>query len=433
MVIYKWPTSVIKEGERILRNFLWSGEPDSKKACVVAWDKVCKPLKEGGINLRRLKEINQSLMMKLTWNFLNPKDEWSEFMRAKFVVKSGSFSTITKGSSIWAGVRGALEDVHAHSGWVIGDGACIDLWRDNWCSSFSKDMINNDDIPWTDLHAKDKSDLARSQQKNIRRADLHFRQDMVTSIHANWFCARCLNTSKPVGEGMKDQLDRHLVPAINDDRGSIVQSISSVQSPASFSVFQKTTSLLHFSIHVICPHLRNNNAVRSHPIPLQQSNWCGFHNILCRRVIAKQKWILAKVQKCTNGEDVQKAKVNELKLYRLKAKKKMTSPNPEVRISYASLHIIINAMLILSEYVVSPCLTFLWAKRKEEWLIEKLKKFDIPMPPPETYDPEILTNEEKFYLKRIGEKKKNYVPLGRRGVFGGVVLICISIGRNMKL
>ncbi|XP_022736901.1 uncharacterized protein LOC111289827 [Durio zibethinus] len=26
-------------------------------------------------------------------------------------------------------------------------------------------------------------------------------QYMVTSIHENWFCARCLNTSKPVGEG----------------------------------------------------------------------------------------------------------------------------------------------------------------------------------------------------------------------------------------
>jgi RNA-binding protein YhbY len=33
-----------------------------------------------------------------------------------------------------------------------------------------------------------------------------------------------------------------------------------------------------------------------------------------------------------------------------------------------------------------------------------------------------LTEEEKFYLKRTGEKKKNYVPVGRRGVFGGVVL-----------
>ncbi|KAF6141228.1 hypothetical protein GIB67_024312 [Kingdonia uniflora] len=155
MGIYKWSASLIKEGERILRNFFWSGEPDSRKACVVAWDKVRKPFKEGGINLRRLKAINQSLMMKLSWNFLNPMDGWSEFMRAKFISKSGNFSRISKGSSIWAGVRGAIEDVRAHSGWVIGDGASIDLWRDNWCSSlFLKDWINDDHIPWNDLHAK---------------------------------------------------------------------------------------------------------------------------------------------------------------------------------------------------------------------------------------------------------------------------------------
>ncbi|KAF6142043.1 hypothetical protein GIB67_038011 [Kingdonia uniflora] len=128
MGIYKWPASLIKEGERIIRNFFWLGEPDSRKACVVAWDKVCKPYKEGGINLQRLKAINQSLMMKLSWNFLNPTDGWSEFMRAKFISKSGNFSRITKGSSIWVGVRGAIEDVPAHSGWVIGDGAIIDLW-----------------------------------------------------------------------------------------------------------------------------------------------------------------------------------------------------------------------------------------------------------------------------------------------------------------
>ncbi|OVA07110.1 RNA-binding [Macleaya cordata] len=95
-----------------------------------------------------------------------------------------------------------------------------------------------------------------------------------------------------------------------------------------------------------------------------------------------------------------KAKVNELRLYRLRAKKKITSPNPEVRIRYK-----------LEK-----------AKRKEAWLIEKLRKFEVPKLPAETYDPEILTDEEIFYLKRTGEKKKNYVPVGRRGVFGGVVL-----------
>ncbi|KAL5133707.1 putative CRM domain-containing protein, chloroplastic [Glycine soja] len=86
-----------------------------------------------------------------------------------------------------------------------------------------------------------------------------------------------------------------------------------------------------------------------------------------------------------------KAKLNELKCYRLKAKKKMNSPNPEVRIRYK-----------LEK-----------AKRKETWLIEKLQKFDVPKPPPETYDPEILTEEERHYMKRT---------VGRRGVFGGVVL-----------
>ncbi|KAM7474875.1 hypothetical protein LguiB_022118 [Lonicera macranthoides] len=95
-----------------------------------------------------------------------------------------------------------------------------------------------------------------------------------------------------------------------------------------------------------------------------------------------------------------KAKRNELRFFRLKAKKKMKSSNPEVRIRYK-----------LEK-----------AKRKEEWLIEKLRKFEVPKAPSETYDPEILTEEERFYLKRTGEKKKNYVPVGRRGVFGGVVL-----------
>ncbi|KAF6170694.1 hypothetical protein GIB67_015646 [Kingdonia uniflora] len=76
-------------------------------------------------------------------------------MRAKFIANSGSFSTWTKGSSIWAGVRGALEDACSNSGFVIGDGSCIDLWRDIWCSPISlKDLINNDNNPWKNLHAK---------------------------------------------------------------------------------------------------------------------------------------------------------------------------------------------------------------------------------------------------------------------------------------
>ncbi|XP_068484982.1 uncharacterized CRM domain-containing protein At3g25440, chloroplastic isoform X2 [Phaseolus vulgaris] len=85
-----------------------------------------------------------------------------------------------------------------------------------------------------------------------------------------------------------------------------------------------------------------------------------------------------KIQKNKKVKMSKKAKVNELRFYRLKAKKKMNSSNPEVRIRYK-----------LEK-----------AKRKETWLIEKLRKYDIPNPPPETFDPEILTEEERHYLKR---------------------------------
>ncbi|XLU96301.1 hypothetical protein S245_010653 [Arachis hypogaea] len=109
---------------------------------------------------------------------------------------------------------------------------------------------------------------------------------------------------------------------------------------------------------------------------------------------------ISSIKKSPKKKMSRKAKLNELRFYRLKAKKKMNSPNPEVRIRYK-----------LEK-----------AKRKETWLIEKLRKYHVLKIPAETFDPEILTEEERHYLKRTGEKKKHFVMVGRRGVFGGVVL-----------
>ena len=36
--------------------------------------------------------------------------------------------------------------------------------------------------------------------------------------------------------------------------------------------------------------------------------------------------------------------------------------------------------------------------------------------------PHELTGEERFYFKKMAQKRSNYVPIGRRGVFGGVIL-----------
>ncbi|WOL04134.1 hypothetical protein Cni_G12855 [Canna indica] len=62
------------------------------------------------------------------------------------------------------------------------------------------------------------------------------------------------------------------------------------------------------------------------------------------------------------------------------------------------------------------------AKRKEERLVEALKKIEPSTSSEATHDPEILTPEEHFYFLKMGHKCKNYVPVGRRGIFQGVIL-----------
>ncbi|KAI3988116.1 hypothetical protein MKX01_011905 [Papaver californicum] len=61
------------------------------------------------------------------------------------------------------------------------------------------------------------------------------------------------------------------------------------------------------------------------------------------------------------------------------------------------------------------------ARDKESRLMEALKKIEPP-DSEATHDPEILTPEEHFYFLKMGLKCKNYVPIGRRGLYQGVIL-----------
>ncbi|CAH9079461.1 unnamed protein product [Cuscuta epithymum] len=62
------------------------------------------------------------------------------------------------------------------------------------------------------------------------------------------------------------------------------------------------------------------------------------------------------------------------------------------------------------------------ARKKEERLLEALKKIEPKEESEATHDPEILTPEEHFYFLKMGKKCKNYVPVGRRGIYQGVIL-----------
>jgi len=51
-------------------------------AVLVAWDKVCKPKKFGGLGLRKTGVVNTAFLAKLSWKFLTQPDNlWVKQMR----------------------------------------------------------------------------------------------------------------------------------------------------------------------------------------------------------------------------------------------------------------------------------------------------------------------------------------------------------------
>lgn len=49
------------------RRYLWTGKVDESKKAPVAWESVCRPKTEGGLNLLHLPSWNKMRYMKLLW------------------------------------------------------------------------------------------------------------------------------------------------------------------------------------------------------------------------------------------------------------------------------------------------------------------------------------------------------------------------------
>jgi hypothetical protein len=129
--VYLWPRSLLKKLEKWIRNFIWSGDINTKKICTVAWKKVCTTYDAGGLDLRPLDKINSSLMLQLCWKFLSSDEQWASLCRAKYLRHGKPVNTYVK-SSIWYGIKHHVSTVKANTIWLIGSGQSVFFWTDNW-------------------------------------------------------------------------------------------------------------------------------------------------------------------------------------------------------------------------------------------------------------------------------------------------------------
>lgn len=115
MYVYSWPTRLLKDLEKWIKNFIWSGDLNKRKLVTVAWKKVGAPYEEGGLNLRSLISLNEATNPKLCWEFLHFEEQWASILRGR--VLRGTCIKHHIFSSIWSGIKSEFSTVMENSTW----------------------------------------------------------------------------------------------------------------------------------------------------------------------------------------------------------------------------------------------------------------------------------------------------------------------------
>ena len=139
--IYSWPVSLIKDLEKWIRNFIWSGDMEKRKIVTVAWKKVCRPLSQGGLNLRSSKTLNAYTNLHLLWKLLHSQDDWAILLRDR-VLRSRKPINHHIYSSLWSSIKEEFSNLEENSTWLLGNGEMINFWNDSWCGAPLSQALN---------------------------------------------------------------------------------------------------------------------------------------------------------------------------------------------------------------------------------------------------------------------------------------------------
>lgn len=129
----------------IIRTFWWTGvreENTTHALCLKSWKDICSPKKEGGLGIRNLQAMNQSLILMTAWRIAqNPDDQLHKILQAKYFPDSSIWRPKTNmpKSAFWASVLKVLHILKAHSFYQLTQGN-ISIWSSPWCSEWVSEM-----------------------------------------------------------------------------------------------------------------------------------------------------------------------------------------------------------------------------------------------------------------------------------------------------
>jgi hypothetical protein len=126
--------SIINSG---LRKFWW-GYPQDKKHCLslLSWKNICMPTALGGLGIRSMESLNNSLLVRLGWKLTsNQSLFWVKSLRGKYLKNGISFLNapyIPSSSWLWKGLLKNRRIVEKGACISISCGINVDVWNSPW-------------------------------------------------------------------------------------------------------------------------------------------------------------------------------------------------------------------------------------------------------------------------------------------------------------
>ncbi|KAF3782671.1 putative ribonuclease H protein [Nymphaea thermarum] len=134
MMAFRLPKVVLKRIEQACIKFLWNEEDGSRHMHLVKWERLCLPLDEGGVGIRRLEDVNRAMLASRCCRLLISKDPWANIYKEKYL-SSHSLWTLNRSSNPswgWKGLRWGWSWLQNKVEWKVGNGDQIRLWKDRW-------------------------------------------------------------------------------------------------------------------------------------------------------------------------------------------------------------------------------------------------------------------------------------------------------------
>jgi hypothetical protein len=129
------PPKILEHIDKLRRHCLWNKKTDEGEKCfsLIAWDKVCRPKKKGGVGVLNLKLQNEALLLKHLHKFYNHEDvPWVTLLWKSYYQEKVPHAMLPVGSFWWRDIFKLTPLFRGIASCQVGDGTTVLFWKDSW-------------------------------------------------------------------------------------------------------------------------------------------------------------------------------------------------------------------------------------------------------------------------------------------------------------